>query len=48
MEMEVGESLVGDGGNSNVVLVNVSTQGRRKEEVHKPCARLGKGNRKGG
>ncbi len=44
---EVGESLVGDGSYSRIVLVNVSTQGWRKEEVHKPCVRLGKGSRKG-
>jgi len=47
VEIEVEESLVGDGSWSRVILVSVSIQRRRKEKVHRPCVRLGKWSRIG-
>ncbi len=43
--MEVEESLVGDGNWSRAVLVSVSIQRWRREEVHRPCVRFGKWSR---
>jgi hypothetical protein len=46
VEVAVEELLMGDGGCSRVILVNVSIQRLRREKVHRPCARLGKGSKK--